>query len=109
MPAPNASEQVRGHFPGFEQGRQGAPKVDLLGRYCRVARGLSAPGSHRSVRKPLGLYGSCHPDHQTLGTEGTHPQCANMRGNRSTIPRQHRKAFFFARNRLYFLRIQRTR
>jgi hypothetical protein len=71
--------------------------------------GIAPPGSHRSVRKPLGLYGSCHPDHQTLGTEGIHSQCANMRGNRLTIPRQHRMAFFFAFSRLYFLRIQRTR
>jgi hypothetical protein len=75
----------------------------------RVAPGISARGSRRSVRKPLGLYGSCHPVHQTLGTEGTHIQCANMRGNRSMIPRQHRNAFLFARSRLYFLRIQRIR
>ena len=75
----------------------------------RVAPGISARGSHRSVRKPLDLHGSCHSVHQTLGTEGIHSQCANMRGKRSTIPRQHRKAFLFARSRLYFLRIQRTR
>jgi hypothetical protein len=75
----------------------------------RVAPGISARGSHRSVRKPLGLYGSCHPVHQTPETEGTHTQCANIRGNRSTIPRQHRNAFPFARSRLYFLRIQRIR
>jgi hypothetical protein len=80
-----------------------------VNRGYRVAPSISARGSHRSVRKPLGLYGTCHPDHQTLGTAGTHSQCANMRGNRLTIPRQHRKAVRFARNRLYFLRIQRTR
>src|SRR5450759_3028663 len=75
----------------------------------RVARGISAPGSRRSRRNSLPLPGSCHPDHQTDGTEGTHSQCANRRGARLTIPRQHRKAFFFARSRLYFLRIHRTR
>lgn len=77
--------------------------------FRRVAPGISARGSHRSVRKPLDLHGSCHPVHQTLGTEGTHSQCANIRGNRSTIPRRLRKAFLFARSRLYFLRIQRIR
>ncbi len=71
--------------------------------------GTSPPGSHRSVRKPLGLYGSCHPHYQTRGTEGTHFQCANMRGYLSTTPRQHFMAFFLARNRLYFLRIQHTK
>ena len=34
----------------------------------RVARSIAAPGSHRSVRKSLDLYGSCHPGHQTAGT-----------------------------------------
>jgi hypothetical protein len=83
--------------------------VDRMRHNRRVAPGISARGSHRSVRKPLGLYGSCHSVHQTLGTEGTQIQCANIRGNRSTIPRQHRSAFPFARSRLYFLRIQRIR
>jgi hypothetical protein len=83
--------------------------VDRMWQNRRVAPGISARGSHRSVRKPLGLYGSCHSVHQTLGTEGTQIQCANIRGNRSTIPRQHRSAFPFARSRLYFLRIQRIR
>ena len=83
--------------------------VDHTWQNRRVAPGISARGSHRSVRKPLGLYGSCHSVHQTLGTEGTQIQCANIRGNRSTIPRQHRSAFPFARSRLYFLRIQRIR
>lgn len=50
----------------------------------RVAPGISARGSHRSVRKPLDLHGSCHPHHQTLGTEGTHSQCANRRVLRDT-------------------------
>ena len=75
----------------------------------RVARGISAPGSHRSRRNSLRSPGSCHPDHQTAGAEAVHSQCANIRGYRWTIPRQHRNAFFFARSRLYLLRIQRIK
>ena len=71
--------------------------------------GISPPGSHRSRREPRGSPGSCHPGHQTRGTEGAHFQCANMRGYRAVMPRQHSSAFFLARSRLYFLRIQRTR
>ncbi len=48
----------------------------------RVARGISAPGSHRSRRNRLQLPGSCHSDHQTAGAEAVHFQCANIRGNR---------------------------
>src|SRR5450759_4191185 len=54
----------------------------------RVARGISAPGSRRSRRNSLPLPGSCHPDHQTDGTEGTHSQCANRRGARLTPGRR---------------------
>ncbi len=72
----------------------------------RVARGNLTPGSHRSVRKPLGLYGSCRPGHQA---EGTHFQCANMPGYRSVISCSLRWAGFDPRSRLYLLRIQRTR
>src|SRR5664279_525027 len=71
--------------------------------------GIAPPGSHRSRRDNLSSPGSCHPRHQTDGAEGTQIQCANRRGDRVVIPRKHRKAFFFARSRLYCLRIQRTR
>ena len=71
--------------------------------------GIAPPGSHRSRRDSLPSPGSCHPGHQTRATEGVHVQCANMRGYRAVIPRQHSMAFLSARNRLYFLRIQRTR
>src|SRR6266511_4927004 len=55
----------------------------LLGfLFGRVARGISAPGSHRSRRNRLQLPGSCHPDLQTAGAEAVHCQCANIRGNR---------------------------
>jgi hypothetical protein len=71
--------------------------------------GIAPPGSHRSRRDSLPSPGSCRPGHQTHETEGVHIQCANMRGYRTVIPRQHSMAFLSARNRLYFLRIQRTR
>ena len=79
---------------------------ELIGR---VARGISAPGAHRSRRNRLQLPGSCHSDHQTAGADAVHAQWANIRGYRWTIPRQHRKAFVFARSRLYLLRIQRIK
>ncbi len=81
----------------------------ILRHAGRVAGGIAAPAPTDSVRKPLGLYGSCHPDHQTRGTDGVRAQCANMRGYLPVIPRQHTMAFFLACSRLYFLRIQRTR
>jgi hypothetical protein len=68
--------------------------------------GISPPGSHRSVRKPVGLYGSCRPGHQA---EGIHLQCANMPGYRLVISCSLRWAGFDSRSRLYLLRIQRTR
>jgi len=37
-------------------------------------------GSHGSVRKPLGLHGSCHPGHQVSEAEAVHCQCTNRRG-----------------------------
>lgn len=86
-----------------------AAKAVVAHHRGRVARGISAPGSHRSRRNRLQLPGSCHPDHQTAGAEAVHFQCANIRGYRWTIPRQHRKAFVFARSRLYLLRIQRIK
>jgi AI2M/AI1M-like, HNH endonuclease len=87
-------------------------KALIVCRDChdgRVARGISAPGSHRSRRNRLQLPGSCHPDHQTAGADAVHFQCANIRGYRWTIPCQHRNAFVFARSRLYLLRIQRIK
>jgi hypothetical protein len=36
--------------------------------WVRVAPGVSSRGSHRTVRKPLGLYGSCRSGHQTALT-----------------------------------------
>ena len=60
----------------------------------------------RSVREPLGSYGSCHPGRQACWTEAVHFQCVNIWGYLSVIPRQHTRAFFVFRSRVYFLRIQ---
>ena len=79
-------------------------KVDHPGG--QVAGGISPPGPHRSVREPLGSYGSCHPGRQARWIEGIHLQCANMRGYLLVIPCQHTRAFFLLRSRLYFLRTQ---
>jgi hypothetical protein len=68
--------------------------------------GIAPSGSHRSVRKPLDLHGSCHPGPQA---PETHFQCANMRGYRSVISRSLLLALFDPCSRLYFLRIQRTK
>jgi hypothetical protein len=97
----NQSLQFRGYFPSWRP-TSGITSVGWPG-------GIAPPGSHRSRRDSLPSPGSCPPGHQTHETEGVHIQCANMRGYRATIPRQHSMAFLSARNRLYFLRIQRTR
>ena len=68
--------------------------------------GIAPPGSHRTVREPLGSHGSCHPGHHAARVTD---QCANSRGYLLVIPCQHAKALVNARNRLYFLRIQRNR
>src|ERR1039457_319839 len=65
------------------------------------------PAPTESVREPLDSYGSCHPDHDQA--EGTHFQCANMRGFFWVISRSLRWALCVPCSRLYFLRIHRTR
>jgi len=69
--------------------------------------GIAPPGSHRSVREPLGSYGSCHLDHQTAGTAVIQTQCAKNRGYPS-VTRCH-ACWSWCRplNRRYFLRTQR--
>jgi hypothetical protein len=41
--------------------------LDLRGRVWRVAGGISAPGSHGTVRNNLSLHGSYRSGHQTAG------------------------------------------
>jgi hypothetical protein len=50
----------------FGWGYDGTEPWHLKGVHLssRVARGISAPGPHRSVRNSLPLHGSCHPVHQ---------------------------------------------
>jgi hypothetical protein len=43
---------------------------------------------------------------QACWTEAVHFQCVNIWGYLSVIPRQHTRAFFVFRSRVYFLRIQ---
>ena len=69
----------------------------------RVARGIAPPGSHRSRRDNLLSPGSCHLVHRTGGTAATHFQCANRRGYRWVIPRQHRMAAFCRPEAFVFL------
>jgi hypothetical protein len=78
-------------------------------KWCRVAGGIAAPGSHGTVRNDLSLYGSCCPGHQTTGTVGTQTQWAKNRGLVLTVLVQASCAFLRPRNRLYFLRSQRIR
>jgi hypothetical protein len=72
----------------------------------RVARGISAPGPHRSVLDSLPSHGSCHPVHQE---QGIHAQWANSRGYWAVTRSQQVRAFFLDASRLYFLRSQRIR
>jgi hypothetical protein len=73
---------------------------------CRVAGGISAPGSHRSGREPLGSSGSCHLVHQNAGI---HAQWANSQGCWLTMRCEQALAFLNGRCRRYFLRSQRIR
>jgi hypothetical protein len=65
--------------------------------------GLSAPGSHGSVREPrlIRLFSSSR---QKLFV---HRQCANSPGSRLVTPFHHALALLNDRSRLYFLRTQR--
>jgi hypothetical protein len=53
-----------------------SPNPSCQSASCRVAGGVSTPGSHKSVGKPLGLYGSCRPGHQTRGIAAVQAQWA---------------------------------
>src|SRR3954468_22674771 len=60
--------------------RQRLKEPDRPSGISRVARGVSAPGSHRTVRKPLDLYGSYRSGHQTAGSVLTQTQWAKNLG-----------------------------
>jgi Dienelactone hydrolase family len=58
---PHLSHRGQLRYPRPLPEERPGPFEQILGR---VARGISAPGPHRSVRNSLPLHGSCHPDHQ---------------------------------------------
>jgi hypothetical protein len=75
----------------------------------RVAPGVAARGSHRTVRDSLPSYGSCCPGHQTGGIQVTHRQWAKNRGLNRTAHCHSLSAFPNPRNRLNFFRSHRIR
>ena len=83
--------------------------VALRGRGCRVAGGISAPGSQGTVRNNLSLHGSCRSGHQTAGIQVTQAQCAKKRGRCRTALFHASCALRRPRSRLCFLRSQRSK
>src|SRR5680860_1310990 len=73
----------------------------------RVAGGISAPGSHRSVRDSLPSYGSCCPDHLVAGF--AQAQCAKYRGWDAAAFLMEWIAFFHVLSFLYLFMIHRSR
>ena len=76
---------------------------------CRVAGGISAPGSHGTVRNNLSLHGSCRSGHQTAGIQVTQAQWAKKRGRCRTALFHASCALRRPRSRLCFLRSQRSK
>ena len=76
-------------------------------RLGRVARGISAPGSHRSVRDSLPSYGSCRPGHLAAGF--AQAQCAKYRGRFLAASARAWTAFFQVRSFLYLFMSHRSR
>ena len=75
----------------------------------RVARGISPPGPHRTVRNGRPLYGSCRSGHQTVGAWVTHAQWAKAPGRFRMALFHAVRAFLLPRSRLYFRRTHRSR
>jgi len=73
----------------------------------RVAGGIAAPGSHRSVRDSLPSYGSCCPDHLLAGF--AQAQCAKYRGWDAAALLMDWIAFFQVLSFLYLFMIHRSR
>ena len=68
--------------------------------------GVSPPGSHRTVREPLGSHRSSHLIHSNVPV---HCQCGNRRRFRCTSRSHHRLTRLNGASRRYLLRAQRTR
>jgi hypothetical protein len=75
----------------------------------RVAPGISARGSHRTVHNNLSLHGSCRSGHQTVGTVLTQIQWAKNLGRDFTTVSHCRWAFLRPRSLLYLSRDHRIR
>ena len=73
----------------------------------RIARGISAPGLHGSVRNSLPLHGSCRPDHLAAGF--TQAQCAKYCGRLSAASMSILVAFFQVLRFLYLFMTHRSR
>ena len=76
-------------------------------RHGRVAGGISAPGSHGSVRDSLPSYGSCCPDHLVAGF--AQAQCAKYLGWDAAACLIDWVAFFQVLSFLYLFMIHRNR
>jgi hypothetical protein len=101
--ARQAGEQRQGDGPLVEVDLQ----VIQVNADGRVARGISAPGSRRSVHNSLPLHGSCRPGHLVAGF--TQAQCAKYRGRRAAASVSALAAFFQVRHFLYLFMIHRSR
>ena len=75
-------------------------------RVGRVAQGISALGSHRTVRNSLPLHGSYHPGYTGNTVQA---QWAKNRGYCLVILCHAALALRYLLSRLYFLRIHRIR
>lgn len=73
----------------------------------RIARGISAPGLHGSVRNSLPLHGSCRPGHLAAGF--TQAQCAKYCGRLSAASVSIRVAFFQVLRFLYLFMTHRSK
>lgn len=91
-------------------GRVEKYKIDCACKnMSRVARSVSAPGSHRSRRESRDSPGSCHPGHQTMGTVLTQTQWAKNLGRSLTACVHACCAFLRPFSRRYLFRNQRSR
>jgi hypothetical protein len=77
-----------------------------IGRIGRVAQGISALGSHRTVRNSLPLHGSYHPGYTGNTVQA---QWAKNRGYCLVILCHAALALRYLLSRLYFFRIHRIR
>jgi hypothetical protein len=76
-------------------------------RHGRIARGISAPGFHGSVRNSLPLHGSCRPGHLAAGF--TQAQCAKYCGRLSAASMSILVAFLQVLRFLYLFMTHRIK